>query len=126
MSAFIATVSARFYFESAHFMPNFPEGHPNRRLHGHTYTAEVVVRGPVNPATGFVVDHGDLLEALKPLQDTLDHNSLNEIPGLELPTSECIARWMWRALKPRIPLLHEIRISREQAGIQVAYQGEGA
>lgn len=126
MSEFLANVSARFYFEAAHFMPNFPEGHPNRRLHGHTYTAEVVVRGPVNPHTGFVMDHGDLLAALKPLQDTLDHYSLNEIPGLELPTSECIARWMWRDLKAKLPLLHEIRILREQAGITVSYQGEGA
>ncbi len=126
MAAFQASVTARFHFESAHWMPNFPEGHPNRRLHGHSYAVDVTVSGPVNPTSGCVMDHGELVEIVKPVVGDLDHRCLNEIGELELPTSECIARFMWRRLKSSLPLLTEITLRRESCGVFVSYRGEGA
>ncbi|MBS1985161.1 MAG: 6-carboxytetrahydropterin synthase [Bdellovibrionales bacterium] len=119
-------MSARFHFEAAHFQPTgYSEGHPNRRMHGHSYEVEVIVRGPVDPKSGFVMDHGDLLAKLQPVEAMLDHYCLNDIPGLESPTGEVIARWIWRQLKPGLPLLSEIIVSRPLAGIRVYYSGEG-
>lgn len=126
MSSFQASVTALFHFEAAHHMPNFPEGHPNRRVHGHSYGVEVTVKGLVKPESGCVIDHGDLVQIVRPSIDMLDHGYLNDIPSLELPTSECIARWMWKRLKPSLPELSQITLRRDSCGISVSYFGEGA
>ena len=81
-------------FEAAHRLPNVPPGHKCARLHGHSYRVEVHVAGPVGAATGWVMDFGDLTDACRPVRDQLDHYYLNDIPGLENPTSEVLARWM--------------------------------
>ena len=95
-------------FEAAHRLPNVPEGHKCARLHGHSFRVEIHVSGPIDAQTGWVVDFADVKAAFKPLFAQLDHHYLNEIEGLENPTSEVIARWIWQRLKPALPGLSEI------------------
>jgi 6-pyruvoyltetrahydropterin/6-carboxytetrahydropterin synthase len=102
----IVELSRDFRFEAAHYLPNVPEGHKCRRMHGHSFRGEVVVRGPVDPTTGWLIDYADLKRVVEPLVARLDHYLLNEIEGLENPTSEVLAIWLWKELKPAIPLLH--------------------
>lgn len=108
---FYAELSREFSFESAHYLPNVPEGHKCGRMHGHSYTVEVQVRGPVDQSTGFVQDFGDLSAAFAPIEKQLDHRLLNDIHGLENPTSEHLARWVWEQLSDELPLLHAIVVS---------------
>lgn len=99
-----------FTFEAAHLLPNVPEGHKCGRLHGHSYTAVIYLEGEVGSETGWVMDFGDLKEHFKPVYDQLDHYYLNDIEGLENPTSENIARWIWQQMKPTLPLLSKVEI----------------
>ena len=122
--AFKARLACRFFFEAAHRMPTFPVGHPNERIHGHTYNGEVIVEGIVNPKTGFVIDHADIKSRVDRMTSELDHFFLNDIPDLGLPTSENISRWIWKRLKSDLPDLVEVRIYREPLGISVSYFGE--
>ena len=100
-----------FEFEAAHLLPNLPATHKCRRLHGHSFRAEIVAAGACDPKLGWLMDYADISEAFKPLFEQLDHRYLNEIPGLENPTSENIARWIWEQLKPRLPLLTEVIVA---------------
>jgi 6-pyruvoyltetrahydropterin/6-carboxytetrahydropterin synthase len=93
-----------FTFEAAHRLPNVPEGHKCARLHGHSFQVRVTVRGPVDPHLGWVMDFADIKAACKGVHDRLDHRYLNEIEGLENPTSEVLAQWIWRALAGALPL----------------------
>ena len=99
-----------FTFEAAHRLPNLPPEHKCTRLHGHSYKVIVTVTGPVDPALGWVMDFGDIKEAWKPLDATLDHYYLNDIPGLENPTSENLAAWIWNRIKPTLPELSSIAV----------------
>jgi 6-pyruvoyltetrahydropterin/6-carboxytetrahydropterin synthase len=99
-----------FRFEAAHYLPNVPEGHKCRRLHGHSFRGEVAVRGEVDPATGWLIDFADLRKAVDPLIGQLDHYFLNEVEGLENPTSELLAAWIWSRLSPHVPNLVRITI----------------
>ncbi len=101
-------ISKTFRIEAAHRLPQVPAGHKCARLHGHSFAVEVHVRGPLDPRLGWVMDFADIKAAFAPLYEQLDHNYLNEIPGLENPTSEILARWIWQNLKPRLPLLARI------------------
>jgi 6-pyruvoyltetrahydropterin/6-carboxytetrahydropterin synthase len=85
-------------FQSAHWLPNVPENHKCRRMHGHSYRIEVAVRGPVDPHTGWLIDFGEIGERLEPVRQSLDHRVLNEIEGLENPTAEHLAAWIWNRL----------------------------
>src|SRR5204862_6302959 len=80
-----------FRFEAAHFLPNVPEGHKCRRMHGHSFRGEIAVRGHVDPATGWLIDFADLKRMVDPIVTRLDHYVLNEVEGLENPTSERVA-----------------------------------
>ncbi|MGV9795285.1 6-carboxytetrahydropterin synthase QueD [Gordonia sp. NPDC003422] len=111
-----------FTFESAHRLPNVPEGHKCARLHGHSYRLTVTVEGPVDTRFGWVMDFGDLKEAVQPLVRTLDHHLLNEIEGLENPTSEILAVWIWDRLSPDIQGLHSVQI-RETSTSGCTYYG---
>jgi 6-pyruvoyltetrahydropterin/6-carboxytetrahydropterin synthase len=111
-----------FRFEAAHLLPEVPEGHKCRRLHGHSYKITVEVSGDVDPETGWLIDFADLKEAWQPLHDRLDHYYLNEIEGLENPTSEHLARWIWERLKPRLPLLSRITV-HETCTSRCTYRG---
>jgi len=112
-----------FSFEAAHRLPNVPEGHKCARLHGHSFRVRVVVDGPVDPRTGWVMDFADLKAVIKPLQDRLDHRYLNDIAGLENPTSEVLARWIWDAIAPQLPLLAAVQV-RETCTSGCIYAGE--
>ncbi len=94
-----------FTLESAHRLPNVPEGHKCARVHGHSFRVEIHVRGPLDPQLGWVMDFADVKAAFEPLFLQLDHRYLNEVPGLENPTSEHLARWIWQRLQPALPQL---------------------
>lgn len=112
-----------FSFEAAHRLPHVPAGHKCARLHGHSFRVEVHVSGPVGEQTGWVMDFADLKTAFQPILDRLDHYYLNEIEGLENPTSENLARWIWQCLKPGLPLLTRL-VVHETCTSGCAYQGE--
>ncbi|MEU2314154.1 6-carboxytetrahydropterin synthase QueD [Streptomyces albidoflavus] len=112
-----------FTFEAAHRLPNVPEGHKCARLHGHSYKVIVHVEAPVDPESGWVMDFGDLKKAFKPLEAQLDHYYLNDIEGLENPTSEVLARWIWERLKPTLPDLSALTV-RETCTSGCIYRGE--
>jgi 6-pyruvoyltetrahydropterin/6-carboxytetrahydropterin synthase len=99
-----------FRFEAAHFLPHVAEGHKCRRIHGHSFRGSVSVRGPLDPRLGWVVDFADLRRAVDPLVERLDHYLLNEIEGLENPTAERLAVWIWNHLSESLPNLHRITI----------------
>jgi len=99
-----------FSFDAAHLLPNVPEGHKCRRLHGHTYTVRIYVRGEPDETVGWIVDFADIKEAFDPIRERLDHYYLNEIEGLENPTAEMLARWIWQRLEPRLEGLSRIEI----------------
>src|ERR671938_365958 len=101
---FIVELTKEFTFEAAHRLPNVPEGHKCARLHGHSYRVEVYVDGKVGAESGWVMDFADIKAAFEPLLDQLDHRYLNEVPGLENPTSEALAGWIWRRLADALPL----------------------
>jgi 6-pyruvoyltetrahydropterin/6-carboxytetrahydropterin synthase len=113
----------QFTIEAAHLLPNLPEGHKCRRLHGHSFRIEVHVSGPVTEREGWVQDFADIGVAFKPLYEQLDHHYLNDIPGLENPTSEVLARWIWQRLKPMLPVLSAI-VVRETCTTGCVYHGE--
>ena len=99
-----------FRFEAAHYLPNVPEGHKCRRMHGHSFHGQLAVRGPIGPHTGWLIDFADLKRVLDPVVSRLDHYLLNEIEGLENPTSEKIAVWIWDRVAPSLPNLSRITI----------------
>jgi 6-pyruvoyltetrahydropterin/6-carboxytetrahydropterin synthase len=112
-----------FQFEAAHLLPRLPQTHKCRRLHGHSFKVEIVVAGECDPKLGWLMDYADLTAAFKPLWARLDHRYLNEVAGLENPTSEEIAVWIWRKLKPRLPLLTEVVVA-ETCTARAVYRGE--
>jgi len=115
-------LSKKFRFEAAHLLPMVPEGHKCRRLHGHSFVAELVIEGPVDSATGWLMDFADVAAVFAPLHDQLDHHYLNEVEGLQNPTSENIARWIWDRMVGKLPLA-EVRID-ETCTSACVYRGE--
>ena len=111
-----------FTFEAAHRLPQVPEGHKCARLHGHSYRVEIHLRGDVDPVAGWVTDFGDIKAAFQPLRDQLDHYYLNDVPGLENPTSEVLARWIWQRLADVLPL--SAVVIRETCTSGCVYRGE--
>ena len=93
-----------FTFEAAHRLPNVPAGHKCARLHGHSFRVRVTVAGAIDPLLGWVMDFSEIKAACRDVHDALDHRYLNEIEGLENPTSEMIATWIWGRLAPVLPL----------------------
>lgn len=112
-----------FTFEAAHMLPNVPDGHKCRRLHGHSFRVAIYVAGEPGEHTGWIMDFSDIKAAFKPLHDALDHRYLNDIEGLENPTSENIARWIWQHLKATLPGLSRIEI-RETCTSGCVYTGD--
>lgn len=112
-----------FTFEAAHSLPNVPDNHKCRRLHGHSFQVTVHVTGPVGTDSGWVMDFADIKQACEPVYDALDHRYLNDIAGLENPTSEHIARWIWQQLKPELPQLSQV-VVRETCTSGCIYRGD--
>lgn len=99
-----------FRFEAAHWLPKVPPGHKCARLHGHSYRIELAVSGQVNEETGWFIDYQRLHDAWAPLFAQLDHHCLNEVKGLENPTSEILARWLWDHVAPTLPHLERVTV----------------
>ena len=112
-----------FRIEAAHRLIHVPDGHPCGRGHGHQWRIRIYVKGDASEKTGWIMDFADIKKAFQPIHDRLDHGFLNEVPGLENPTCEIIARWMWRELHPALPGLSRILI-RETDTSGCIYQGE--
>ena len=110
-------------FEAAHQLPKVPAGHKCARMHGHSYAIQVRINGPIDEDKGWVMDFAAIDEVLRPLVKQLDHHVLNEIEGLENPTSENLAVWLWRRIKPQLPLLIEIMVA-ETRDSRCYYRGE--
>ena len=99
-----------FSFEAAHLLPNVPEGHKCARLHGHSFYVRIYVTDQVDPHTGWVMDFSELKRLFNPLYLQLDHNYLNDIEGLDNPTSENLCRWIWQQLKPSLTILSKVEV----------------
>ncbi len=116
-------LTREFRFESAHRLPHVPPEHKCARMHGHSYRVEVTLEGEVDAAMGWLVDFGDVRERVDPiLRSELDHRVLNDIPGLENPTAEHLAAWIWQRLSPVVPHLSAITV-HETTSSRVTFRG---
>jgi 6-pyruvoyltetrahydropterin/6-carboxytetrahydropterin synthase len=118
----VVEIFKEFTIEAAHLLPNVPEGHKCRRLHGHSFRIAVHVSGEPGADTGWVMDFAEISAAFQPLFDRLDHRYLNEVPGLENPTSEVLARWVWGHLVADLPGLSRV-VVRETCTSGCEYRG---
>lgn len=118
-----ATIFKDFQFEAAHRLPHVPTGHKCGRLHGHSFMVRLELTGEIDQQTGWIVDFSDISKAFKPLWQQLDHHYLNDIEGLENPTSEIIACWIWHKMKHILPQLSSIMI-KETCNAGCIYRGE--
>ena len=117
-------LTKRYRFEAAHRLPRVPEGHKCRRLHGHSFEIEIEVAGSVDERLGWLVDFGEIDAIVEPLLlGELDHRTLNEVAGLENPTSEMLCVWLWRRLKPELPTLSSLTV-HETCTARCTYRGE--
>lgn len=117
-------ISQEFTFDAAHHLAmNVPEGHPYSRLHGHSFSVSLYMRGEPDANAHWLVDFGEVDKAVREVREKLDHRYLNEIKGLEIPTLENISRWIWNEVKPSLPLLHRITIRRGTLGQGCTYEG---
>jgi 6-pyruvoyltetrahydropterin/6-carboxytetrahydropterin synthase len=112
-----------FAIEAAHWLPHVPEGHKCRRLHGHSFHIEIHVEGAVDEQLGWVMDFSEIKAAFKPIHEQIDHRCLNGVEGLENPTSENLARWIWIRLRATLPALSKI-VVRETCASGCVYRGE--
>lgn len=112
-----------FLFDAAHYLPDAPEGHPNRRVHGHSFKVTLWLEGPVSPKTGLIRHFEEIDREIAPLREKIDHHMLNEIAGLENPTLENIAVWLWKNLKAPLPELARIEVHRASCREGCVYDG---
>jgi len=103
-------ITQAFTFEAAHRLPNVPTTHKCHRMHGHSYRVELQLKSVVDPRTGFVIDFFDVEKVFGPVLESLDHHTLNDIDGLENPTAENIAIWIWHKVKPLIDELNSVKV----------------
>ena len=112
-----------FTFEAAHFLPSAPPGHPNARVHGHSFRVRVTIDGEPDDKTGVIMHLDDVEAALADAHEALDHRMLNEVEGLSQPTLERISMWLWDRLHNRLPGLAEIEIARDSCREGCIYRG---
>jgi 6-pyruvoyltetrahydropterin/6-carboxytetrahydropterin synthase len=112
-----------FQFEAAHLLPRLPKSHKCRRLHGHSFKVEIAVAGECDARLGWLMDYADMSRAFKPILDRLDHYYLNEVPGLENPTSELLAKYLWDRLRPALPGLSAVTVWESDTS-RCVYRGE--
>lgn len=113
----------QFTFDSAHFLPFVPDGHKCKEIHGHTYRLIVYVDGELEQQLGWVMDFADMKIVIDPIVKSIDHKLLNNIAGLENPTCEIIAVWLWNKIKPEVPLLARIEL-HETPSSGAIYEGK--
>ncbi len=119
----VMEIFTQFTFDSAHYLPNVPPEHKCRAMHGHTYRLVVFMEGPLDPHLGWVMDFAETKAAIQPVIARIDHKLLNQVPGLENPTCERIAVWIWDQIKPKLPLLTRIEL-HETPTSGVVYRGQ--
>jgi 6-pyruvoyltetrahydropterin/6-carboxytetrahydropterin synthase len=119
-------LSKQFRFDAAHTLDRVIQTESSRRIHGHSYRAEVTVRGRPDPISGMVVDLGLLEATMKGARDTLDHRFLDEVNDLGPATMENLCRWIWDRLKPVIANLSKVSVYRDASGEACSYWGEDA
>jgi 6-pyruvoyltetrahydropterin/6-carboxytetrahydropterin synthase len=116
-------VYKEFFFEAAHFLPSAPPGHPNARVHGHSFRVRVTIDGEPDDATGLVMHLEDVERAMEDAREALDHRLLNEVDGLDVPTLERITMWLWDRLHNKLPGLAEIEVARDSCHEGCVYRG---
>jgi 6-pyruvoyltetrahydropterin/6-carboxytetrahydropterin synthase len=112
-----------FFFEAAHFLPSAPAGHPNARVHGHSFRVRVTLDGEPDETSGLVMNLENVEKALTDAREALDHRMLNEVEGLAVPTLERISIWLWDRLHNRLPGLAEIEVARDSCHEGCVYRG---
>lgn len=113
----------QFTFDSAHFLPHVPDGHKCKEIHGHTYRLTVYVEGELEKKLEWVMDFAEMKNVIDPVVKSIDHKLLNNVSGLENPTCEIIAVWLWNKIKPEIPLLTKIEL-HETPTSGAVYEGK--
>ena len=113
----------QFTFDSAHFLPNVAPDHKCRALHGHTYRLVAYFKGELDKELGWVIDFAEVKRVIDPVVNIVDHHLLNDIAGLENPTCEILAIWLWDKIKPNIPALSKIEL-HETPTSGVVYEGK--
>lgn len=121
--AMVCRLTKDFFFEAAHSLPRVPPTHKCARIHGHSYCVQVSVEGEVDPELGWLYDHSEISRVMNPICEELDHRYLNEIPGLENPTAENMARWIWERVEPHCPGLCEVVVA-ETPTVRCIYRGK--
>lgn len=116
------SITKEFRFDAAHFLPTAPKGHPNSRMHGHSFVAAVTLEGTPDPVKGWIRDFADVDAAVSDLRARLDHHLLNEIKGLEVPTLERLARFVFDELKVSLPEIASVTVRRDSLGEQASYR----
>jgi 6-pyruvoyltetrahydropterin/6-carboxytetrahydropterin synthase len=112
-----------FSIEAAHWLPHVPEEHKCRRMHGHSFRIEIWVEGQVDDRLGWVMDFAEIKQAFSAIEEQIDHRCLNEVEGLENPTSENLAGWIWARLRPELPALSRV-VVRETCTSGCEYRGD--
>ena len=126
MSVFLGDsmqLTREFHFDAAHSLDNYDAGHPNTRVHGHSFRARVTINGMPDENTGQIFDLADFGQVLERVRLQIDHQMLNDIAGLEKPTLENICLWLWDQLSPDLPGLACIEVNRDSLGQSCRYEG---
>jgi 6-pyruvoyltetrahydropterin/6-carboxytetrahydropterin synthase len=118
----IMELKQHFQIESARFLPNLDKAHPCSRMHGHSFKIILTIKGPVLAPYNWVMDYHEINEVVQPVLKMLDHQVLNDIEGLENPTSEMLAYWIYKKIISRIPLLTSVNVS-ETPTTECVYTG---
>lgn len=119
-------ITQEFGFDAAHYLEHAADGHPHRRMHGHSFYVEVTLRGEPDPAKGWLRDLGEVDAVLKSIRSDLDHCLLNEVEGLGTPTLENLARYVFGRARAKLPEVARVRIRRPSHGQSCTYEGEPA
>jgi 6-pyruvoyltetrahydropterin/6-carboxytetrahydropterin synthase len=117
------SITKEFKFDAAHYLPTAEKAHPNARLHGHSFSVALTLEGAADPTTGFIRSFAEIDAAVAPLRARLDHHLLNEVKGLELPTLERLAAFIFDELKSGLPELAAVTVRRDSVGEQATWRG---
>lgn len=116
-------LTREFQFEAAHSLSDYEPNHPNTRIHGHSFRARVTLEGLPDKSTGQIMELDDFGAILEQLRAQLDHQMLNDIDGLDVPTLENLCLWIWEQLHPHLPDLYAVEVYRDSLGQSCRYQG---